>query len=194
MPGDEGKNPTPTTIDGLAAMMTKVLGRLDALDGIKARLTSLESQRAPSSTAPFPYGLPGFGSTMMAGSSSSTAAATSAAPTMSTTAPSLPITCIPFPHSPSPIPDGFTMPSFGASGAQGHGGASERLGVPRFNKIYFPYYDGAEEPLNWLHRCEQFFRSQRTLASDRVWLASYHMTGVAQTWYYALEQDEGMPS
>ena len=136
MPGDEGKNPTPTTIDGLAAMMTKVLGRLDALDAltsstndIKARLAALESQRAPTSTAPFSYGLPGFGSTTMAGSSSSAAAATSAAPTTSTTAPSLPITSIPFPHSPSPIQDGFTMPSFGASGAQGHGGASERLGV-----------------------------------------------------------------
>ena len=132
MPGDEGKNPTPTTVDGLAAMMTKVLGRLDgldALDDIKARLTSLESQRAPTSTASFSYGLPGFGSTTMAGSSSSAAAATSAAPTTSTTAPSLPSTSIPFPHSPSPIQDGFTMPSFGASGAQGHGGASERLGV-----------------------------------------------------------------
>ena len=115
----------------------------------------------------------------MAGSSSSAAAATSVAPTMSTTAPSLPIICIPFPHSPSPIPDGFTMPSFGASGAQGHGGASERLGVLRFNKIDFPSYDGAEDPLNWLHRCEQFFRGQRTQAPDRVWLASYHMTGVA---------------
>jgi len=23
-------------------------------------------------------------------------------------------------------------------------------------------------------------------ASDRVWLASYHLTGAAQTWYYAL--------
>ena len=159
MPGDEENNPTPTTIEGLAAMMTKILGRLDALDDIKARLTALESQRAPTSTAPFPYGLPGFGSTTLAGSFSSAAAATSAAPTM---APSLPITSIPFPHSPSPIPDGFTMPSFGASGAQGHGGASERLGVPRFNKIDFPSYDGAEDLLNWLHRCEQFFRGQRT--------------------------------
>ena len=78
-------------------MMTKVLGRLDALDDIKARLTSLESQRAPTSTAPFPYGLLEFGSTTLAGSSSSAAAATSAAPTM---APSLPITSIPFPHLP----------------------------------------------------------------------------------------------
>jgi hypothetical protein len=55
-------------------------------------------------------------------------------------------------------------------------------------------YDGAEDPLNWLNHCEQFFRGQRTPTSDRTWLASYHLTGVAQTWYYALEQDEGMPS
>jgi len=82
----------------------------------------------------------------------------------------------------------------GAPGAPGAAGAHERLGVPRFSKLDFPTYDGAKDPLNWLHRCEQIFRGQRTLASDRVWLASYHMTGVAQTWYYALEQDEGMPS
>jgi hypothetical protein len=30
------------------------------------------------------------------------------------------------------------------------------------------------------------------LASDRTWLASYHLRGAAQTWYYALERDEGM--
>ena len=44
-----------------------------------------------------------------------------------------------------------------------------------------------------MHRCEQFFRGQRTQASDRTWLATYHLTGAAQTWYYTLEQDEGMP-
>ena len=77
MPGDEEKNPTPTTIEGLAAMMTKILGRLDALDDIKARLTALESQRAPTSTAPFSYGMPGYGSTSL-GSPSFTAAATMA--------------------------------------------------------------------------------------------------------------------
>ena len=48
-------------------------------------------------------------------------------------------------------------------------------------------YDGSEDPLNWLNHCEQFLRGQRTLASDRTWLTSYHLTGVAQTWYYALE-------
>jgi hypothetical protein len=64
---------------------------------------------------------------------------------------------------------------------------------PRFYKLEFATYDGSEDPLNWLNHCEQFFRGQRTPASDRTWLASYHLKGPAQTWYYALEHDEGMP-
>nr|XP_020180623.1 vegetative cell wall protein gp1-like [Aegilops tauschii subsp. strangulata] len=62
---------------------------------------------------------------------------------------------------------------------------------PRFAKLDFATYDGTEDPLNWLNQCEQFFRRQRTLASERTWLTSYHLRGAAQTWYYALEQDEG---
>jgi hypothetical protein len=58
---------------------------------------------------------------------------------------------------------------------------------PRFYKLEFSTYDGTADPLNWLNQCEQFFRGQRTLASDRTWLASYHLRGAAQTWYYALE-------
>jgi hypothetical protein len=65
---------------------------------------------------------------------------------------------------------------------------------PKFYKLEFTTYDGSEDPLNWLSHCEQFFRGQRTLASDRTWLASYHLRGPAQTWYYTLEQSEGMPS
>jgi len=53
MPGDEVKAPPPPTIEGLAAMMTKVLSHLDALDDIKARLMAVESLRAPTSSAPF---------------------------------------------------------------------------------------------------------------------------------------------
>ena len=64
---------------------------------------------------------------------------------------------------------------------------------PKFYKLEFATYNGSVDPLNWLNQCEQFFRGQRTLASDRTWLASYHLKGEAQTWYHALEQDEGMP-
>lgn len=30
--------------------------------------------------------------------------------------------------------------------------------------------------------------------ADKVWLASYHLTGIAQHWYYQLERDIGVPS
>jgi hypothetical protein len=66
--------------------------------------------------------------------------------------------------------------------------------TPRFYKLDFPTFDDVVDPLNWLNQCEQFFRGQRTLASDRTWLASYHLRSAAQTWYYALERDEGMPT
>jgi hypothetical protein len=66
-------------------------------------------------------------------------------------------------------------------------GPSTGLGVPRFSKLDFTSYDGTEGPLNWLTHCEQFFRGQRTLALDHVWLALYHLHRAAQTWCYALE-------
>uniref|UniRef100_A0A453GWE3 Retrotransposon gag domain-containing protein n=1 Tax=Aegilops tauschii subsp. strangulata TaxID=200361 RepID=A0A453GWE3_AEGTS len=62
---------------------------------------------------------------------------------------------------------------------------------PRFSKLEFATYDGTVDPLNWLNQCDQFFRGQRTLASDRTWTSSYHLSGSTQTWYYALKQDKG---
>ncbi|XP_020200029.1 uncharacterized protein [Aegilops tauschii subsp. strangulata] len=71
----------------------------------------------------------------------------------------------------------------------GHGAPTQT--PPRFAKLDFATYDGTEDPLSWLSQCEQFFRGKCTLSSERTWLASYHLRGAAQTWYYALEQDEG---
>jgi hypothetical protein len=77
----------------------------------------------------------------------------------------------------------------GRAELSGHGGTTPT--PPRFAKVDFATYDGTTDPLNWLNQCEQFFRGQHTLVSDRTWLASYHLRGAAQTWYYSLEQDEG---
>jgi hypothetical protein len=52
-------------------------------------------------------------------------------------------------------------------------------------------FDGKDDPLGWLNRCEQFFRAQHTREADKVWLASFHMTGAAQQWYFMLERDTG---
>ncbi|KAJ4749170.1 Sulfite exporter TauE/SafE family protein [Rhynchospora pubera] len=65
---------------------------------------------------------------------------------------------------------------------------------PRFHRIEFPLFDGSSEPLEWLCRCEQYFRGQRVLEDEKVWLAAYHMTGVAQQWYYKIELSEGIPN
>nr|ABG89853.1 unknown [Phyllostachys edulis] len=65
--------------------------------------------------------------------------------------------------------------------------------APRMHKLLFPTFDGKEDPLGWLNRCEQFFRCQQTPESDKVWLASYHLVGSAQQWYYQLERDDGEP-
>jgi hypothetical protein len=62
---------------------------------------------------------------------------------------------------------------------------------PRFQKLSFPTFDGADDPLAWLNKCEHFFRAQRTPEVDKVWLASFHMNGVAQHWYCMLERDAG---
>jgi hypothetical protein len=52
-------------------------------------------------------------------------------------------------------------------------------------------FDGREDPLGWLNRCEHFFHAQHTREADKVWLASFHMTGISQHWYYMLERDTG---
>ena len=65
---------------------------------------------------------------------------------------------------------------------------------PRFHRLEFPRFDGTEDPLGWIQRCDQFFRGQKTPESEKVWLASYHLTGVAQQWYFQVERDEGEPN
>jgi hypothetical protein len=62
------------------------------------------------------------------------------------------------------------------------------VGVPRFHRLEFATFGGKEDPIQWLNRCDQFFDGQRTI-EEKVWLASYHMTGVARTWYGQLQRD-----
>jgi hypothetical protein len=70
----------------------------------------------------------------------------------------------------------------------------DAAGVPRYHKLSFPTYEGKEDPLGWLNRCERFFSAQRTREADKVWLASFHLLGSAQQWYYVIERDAGVPS
>lgn len=62
------------------------------------------------------------------------------------------------------------------------------------HKLHFPKYDGAKDPLGWLHKCDQFFRSQGTPEDQKVRTASFYMEGASQQWYYRLEKNTGVPS
>ena len=97
---------------------------------------------------------------------------------------SVPITQILFPHSPSPISN-FQQPQ------AAYDDHDDGAAVPRNHKLSFSTFDGKEDPTGWLNRCDHFFRAQRTREADKVCLATFHMTGVAQHWFYMLERDAG---
>jgi hypothetical protein len=50
---------------------------------------------------------------------------------------------------------------------------------PRFQKMNFPCYDGKSDPLIFINRCESYFHQQRTMAAEKVWMASYNLEDVA---------------
>jgi hypothetical protein len=64
---------------------------------------------------------------------------------------------------------------------------------PRFQKLDFPRYDGKTDPMLFINKCESYFRQQRTMTEERVWMALYNLEDAAQLWYIQLQEDEGTP-
>jgi hypothetical protein len=65
---------------------------------------------------------------------------------------------------------------------------------PLVHKLCFPKYDGSDDPLTWLHKCEQFFRSQGMVQNHQVCTAAFYLEGPANQWYFCLEKNHGEPS
>ncbi|XP_043813100.1 uncharacterized protein LOC122723753 [Manihot esculenta] len=61
--------------------------------------------------------------------------------------------------------------------------------VPKVTKLDFPKYNGLEDPIGWLSRCEHFFRHQHTPEEEKLELASYNLIGVAQPWFMQFLDD-----
>jgi hypothetical protein len=89
--------------------------------------------------------------------------------------------------------DDVVRPSvaFGHNRAPSSSGGPTSGMVPRYFKLDFPYYDGKDDPLPWLGRCEQYFRAQQTEPGYKVWLASFHLDADAYHWYAHLERSRG---
>jgi hypothetical protein len=51
------------------------------------------------------------------------------------------------------------------------------------HKLLFPTYDGSEDPLPWLNRCDQFFRIQETPDAGKVFLTSFYISDEASQWF-----------
>jgi hypothetical protein len=62
------------------------------------------------------------------------------------------------------------------------------------HKLRFVKYDGAEDPIGWIHKCEQFFRANRTPKDEKVLTVSYYLEGPAQQWYFRPKRNRGMPT
>jgi hypothetical protein len=155
------------------------------MTSLTARVAAMEGASSSIPTVPNPpgflYGMLGFGGIPPRTTSPPTTAL--AAPTTS----SVPIHQINFPPSPSPLPTFSTTPPR-TSTTNCH--ALPPPHTPRFYNLEMSLFDGKEDPLGWLNRCEQYFRGQRTVEEDKVWLASYHLTGATKQWYNLLEREE----
>jgi len=68
------------------------------------------------------------------------------------------------------------------------------MGQARFHKLDFPNYDGIGDPMPFVNKCEHYFRGQRTIEEEKVWLAALNLHDAAQQCYTQVEKDEGTPS
>jgi hypothetical protein len=61
------------------------------------------------------------------------------------------------------------------------------------HKMEFPKFDGANDPLPWLNRCERFFHVRQT-PGDKVAFAAFYLLGDAHLWFHRMELNGGCPT
>jgi hypothetical protein len=153
------------------------------LSNVMSRLSAIEERPATNTTTPplLPYGLPGYGGIPFPsgplgyGGHAFAPSAASAIVHTTTTGQGLPITQIPFPHLPSPLPIFTDHPPAphvfpqSAPALVAHSrlpthfeDQADMVDAPRFRKLIFPTFDGKSDPLGWLNKCAHFFRAQRS--------------------------------
>lgn len=83
-----------------------------------------------------------------------------------------------------------------AKGVMGLGSntAGSSTTIPKFTKLDFPRFNGQDDQLGWLSRCEYFLRHQQTCDEEKVSLASFHLEGIVQLWVLQLTNDIPTPT
>jgi hypothetical protein len=60
--------------------------------------------------------------------------------------------------------------------------------------VDFPCYDGKSEPhVLIINYCKSYFRRERIMAEEKVWMASCHLEDGARTWFLQV-REEGTPA
>lgn len=62
--------------------------------------------------------------------------------------------------------------------------------VFKLPRMDFPRFEGRSDPIEWLSRCEQFFRHQHTTEDAKLGDASFHLEGDEQLWFLKLDRDK----
>ena len=71
---------------------------------------------------------------------------------------------------------------YGRPDGYGRGRGRDDEGGSRPPRPNFPSFDGESDPLTWINKCNTYFRGMRTMAEEKVWLASLHLEGAAAEW------------
>jgi hypothetical protein len=55
-------------------------------------------------------------------------------------------------------------------------------------------FNGIDDPLPWLNRCERFFHVCQTLDDKKVAFATFYLLDDAQLWFHRMELNGGRPT
>jgi hypothetical protein len=54
----------------------------------------------------------------------------------------------------------------------------------------FPQFDGTSDPVVFINQCELYFRRERIMTEEKVWLVSRNLKADARVWFHQVTQDE----
>lgn len=78
----------------------------------------------------------------------------------------------------------------GSSSQQSNFQQAQGTVLSRVVCLDFPRYDGIDDPITWIDWVEQFFEFHKTLGSEKVALAAYHLEGGLQLWFQSIRKTQ----
>ena len=58
----------------------------------------------------------------------------------------------------------------------------------------FPKFAGKFDPVAFVNQCDSYFRRERIMEDEKVWLVSRNLEDDARVWFLQVQHDEGTPA